>query len=368
YQASTHDFQKMLQDGFNKQQELLKKQQTEHKAEIEKLKADFDTKITKQPKKIPPSVPPKDYEEIHEHYASQGDPNRPEFTKEEFLREVTKLFGTPPVQPKPERLRSSNQTDEIRSLRNEIIEIRNAENQSRDALNQMYNRYKNLSADGHTTNVKSNRIAEPQQNKIVDSPVTTFDKLFPESDDQLLELLSPAMRKKITNPSTKNKWAESIEYMQCRIDDVDIPEGFPDSASECNLMNKALNDALGWDLGTAPNFYLTHNSDHVTKLIGGHKDVPISIIYKDKQGIEHLVTETANIVIIDDGEPDYLLCMGTPYIRKVKGLPDLDKHEFRMTVRGKSYVIPTFTKPTGDISDNQPSSKISSCCTALRNR
>ena len=57
--------------------------------------------------------------------------------------------------------------------------------------------------------------------------------------------------------------------------------------------------------------------------------------------------------------------MGTPYIRKVKGLPDLNKHEFRMTIRDKSYVIPTFTKPIEDISDDQLPSKISSCCTTV---
>ncbi|RHZ59382.1 hypothetical protein Glove_364g86 [Diversispora epigaea] len=129
---------------------------TKQDAEIKKLKVDFETKIIKQTKKTPPTVPPKDYEEIHEHYANQGDP-KSGFSNEKLLREVTKLFGPPSVQPKLERLRSSNQANEIRSLRNEIIEIRNAENQSRDVLNQMYNRYKNLTNDDYTSKVKSNR-------------------------------------------------------------------------------------------------------------------------------------------------------------------------------------------------------------------
>jgi len=173
-------------------------------------------------------------------------------------------------------------------------------------------------------------------------------KLFPESDDQLFQLLSPALREKIINPLTKNKWVESLEYMQCKIEDIDIPEAFSDTASECVLMNKALNNALGWDLGIAPNFILTHNSDHKTKLIGGHKDVPISV--KHKNG---WVTVTVNIVVIDDKETDYLLCLGMPFIRKVKGIPDSDKHEFQMTVRGKSYIIPTFIKPNEDINEDQ---------------
>ncbi|RHZ80453.1 hypothetical protein Glove_135g72 [Diversispora epigaea] len=131
----------------------------------------------------------------------------------------------------------------------------------------------------------------------------------------------------------------------------------------CTVANKALIDALGWGLGNAPNISLTHNSDHITKLIGGHRDVPISVKYIDEQGVEHLITVTGNIVFIDDGKTDYLLCIGAPWIRKVKGIPDLNKHEFRMTVHSKSYVIPTFTKPIGDISEDQPSRKISSRCT-----
>ncbi|CAG8687940.1 18258_t:CDS:2, partial [Dentiscutata erythropus] len=156
----------------------------------------------------------------------------------------------------------------------------------------------------------------------------TMPNLFPELDDQLLELLSPAMRKKIIDLSTKNKWPESLEYMQYRIEDIIIPDGFADTESECLVMNKVLNEALGWNLGMAPNFSLRHNSDHIMKLEGGHKNV----------------TETGHVVI-DDGKPDYLLCLGTPWIQKVQGILDTNKYEFRMIVRGKSYIILTFTKP-----------------------
>ncbi|CAG8795782.1 18500_t:CDS:2, partial [Gigaspora rosea] len=147
-----------------------------------------------------------------------------------------------------------------------------------------------------------------------------------KSDDQLLELLSPAMRKKIIDPSTKNKWAESHEYIQCRIEDIILPDGFADTALGCLVMNKALNEALGWNLGM---------------------DVPIFIKYKNK-----CVTETGHVVI-DNRKPDYLFCLGRPWIQKVQGILDTNKHEFRMIVRGKSYIIPTFTKP---IKDNVSSS------------
>ncbi|CAG8850537.1 17094_t:CDS:1, partial [Racocetra persica] len=123
----------------------------------------------------------------------------------------------------------------------------------------------------------------------------------------LLELLSPAMRKKIIDPSTKNKWAESLEYMQYRIEDIIIPDRFADTASGCLVINKALNEALGWNLEMVPNFFLRHNSDHITKLEGRNKDVLISIKYKNKW-----VTETGHVVVIDDGKLDYLLCLGTP--------------------------------------------------------
>ncbi|CAG8794433.1 12423_t:CDS:1, partial [Dentiscutata erythropus] len=167
--------------------------------------------------------------------------------------------------------------------------------------------------------------------------------LFPESDNQLLELLSPAIRKKIIDPSTKNKWAESLEYMQRRIENIIIPDGFADTASGCFVMNKALNEALGWNLGMALNFSLRHNSDHITKLEGEHKDIPISIKYKNKW-----VTETEHVVVINDGKPNYLLCLEMPWIRKVQEILDTNKNEFRMIVRGKSYIILTFTKPIKD--------------------
>ncbi|CAG8806761.1 26429_t:CDS:2, partial [Racocetra persica] len=151
----------------------------------------------------------------------------------------------------------------------------------------------------------------------------TMPNLFPESDNQLLELLSPAMRKKIIIPSTKNKWAESLEYVQYRIEDIIIPDRME-----------------SWD-GT--NFSLRHNSDHITKLEGEYKDVPISIKYKNKW-----VTKTGHVVVIDDRKPDYLLCLRTPWIRKVQGILDTNKHKFRIIVHRKSYIIPTFTKPIKD--------------------
>ncbi|CAG8822731.1 6459_t:CDS:2, partial [Dentiscutata erythropus] len=63
-------------------------------------------------------------------------------------------------------------------------------------------------------------------------------------DDQLLELLSPAMRKKIIDPSTKNKWAKSLEYMQCKIKDIIIPDGFADTVSGLIRDNNSKNQTF----------------------------------------------------------------------------------------------------------------------------
>ncbi|CAG8804071.1 28450_t:CDS:2, partial [Dentiscutata erythropus] len=72
----------------------------------------------------------------------------------------------------------------------------------------------------NSDNSKEDKVTESKQNEKV-----TMPNLFLESDNQLLELLSLAMRKKIIDPSTKNKWPKSLEYMQCRIEDIIIPDG-----------------------------------------------------------------------------------------------------------------------------------------------
>ncbi|CAG8470311.1 5712_t:CDS:2 [Diversispora eburnea] len=170
----------------------------------------------------------------------------------------------------------------------------------------MTNRFKNLSKGDHTTTVKSNRTGfvplesifnnddENEEDKICRFTSDYFWQTFSKIRRSTIEIIIPAMRDKIMNPSSENK------------------------------------------------------------------DVPISVKYKDE-----IITVTGNVVVIDDRKTDYFLCIGMPWIQKVKEIPDINKHEFQMTVRSKFYVIPTFTKPTEDISMDQPSSKISSCCTSV---
>ncbi|KAF0471687.1 hypothetical protein F8M41_025142 [Gigaspora margarita] len=112
--------------------------------------------------------------------------------------------------------------------------------------------------------------------------------------------------------------------MQCRIEDIIIPDGFANTASGCLVINKVLNEALEWNLGMAPNFSLRHNSNHIMKLVGGYKDVPISIKYKNKW-----VTKTGHIVVIDDGKPNYFFCLEIPWIRKVQGILNTTNMNFK---------------------------------------
>ncbi|CAG8737634.1 14524_t:CDS:1, partial [Acaulospora morrowiae] len=62
----------------------------------------------------------------------------------------------------------------------------------------------------------------------------------------------------------------------------------------------------------------------------------------DKDG--KTVTATGNFTRIDNGEPEPMLCLGMTWIRKVQGIVDPNKNQFRMKLHGKSYIIPTFSK------------------------
>ncbi|CAG8464659.1 13324_t:CDS:10 [Cetraspora pellucida] len=153
---------------------------------------------------------------------------------------------------------------------------------------------------------EEDEVTESKQNEKV-----TMPNLFPKLDDQLLELLSSAMQKKIIDPSTKNKWAESLEYMQCRIKDIIISDGFVNTASECLVMNKTLNEALGWNLGMAPNFSLKHNSNYIMKL-GGHKDIntkeePTSNKKKESQVFDLFTEDLKKNIIDSDKQIDFFL-------------------------------------------------------------
>ncbi|UZO00482.1 uncharacterized protein OCT59_011613 [Rhizophagus irregularis] len=166
----------------------------------------------------------------------------------------------------------------------------------------------------------------------------TYDELFPK--------LLPAMRKMCQSHTVQKKESisdelfSSLQYLNAKIDDLMISNSFLDSASEFGGANDATINALGWKADKPSDFAIKGNSKHITDSLGWFTDVPISI--KDKDG--KTVTATGNFTHIDNGEPEPMLCLGMTWIRKVQGVLDPNKNQFRMKLHGKAYIIPTFSK------------------------
>jgi hypothetical protein len=68
--------------------------------------------------------------------------------------------------------------------------------------------------------------------------------------------------------------------------------------------------------------------------------VPVTL--KDKEN--KTVTVIGNFVCIDNGETEPMLFFGMSNIRKVQGVPEPNKNQFRIKLHGKTYIIPTFSK------------------------
>ncbi|CAG8655953.1 7887_t:CDS:2, partial [Paraglomus brasilianum] len=113
-----------------------------------------------------------------------------------------------------------------------------------------------------------------------------------------------------------------------------------DGGSKIGGVNDATINALGWKADKPSDFAIKGNSKHITESLGWFTDVPVSI--KDKDG--KTVTAIGNFTHIDNGEPEPMLCLGMTWIRKVQGIFDPNKNQFRMKLHGKSYIIPTFNK------------------------
>ena len=57
-----------------------------------------------------------------------------------------------------------------------------------------------------------------------------------------------------------------------------------------------------------------------------------------------IITIIGNYACVDNGVLKPMLWLGTTGIRKVKGISDLTKNQFRIEDHGKTYIIPTFSK------------------------
>ncbi|RIB04288.1 hypothetical protein C2G38_2222777 [Gigaspora rosea] len=151
----------------------------------------------------------------------------------------------------------------------------------------------------------------------------SYNVMPPKTYDQLMNSLSPAMQKNIT------------------INDLTISNSFLDPGSEFGAVNDATIKALEWENDKQSDFAIkSDNSKHITKSLGWIIDVPVSI--KDKA--EKTVTVSGNFARINNGEPEPMLCLGMTWIRKVQGILDPNRNQFRMKLHGKTYTIPTFSK------------------------
>ena len=171
----------------------------------------------------------------------------------------------------------------------------------------------------------------------------------PETYNELLPKLSPAMRKMCQShivqekESKSDEWFSSLQYLNASINDLSISESFLDNGSEFGALNDATINALGWKADKPSDFDIKGNSKYITESLGWFTDVPVSI--KDKDG--KTVTATGNFARIDNGESEPMLCIGMTWIRKVHGVLDPSKNQFRMKLHGKTYTISTFSNPPG---------------------
>ncbi|PKK58240.1 hypothetical protein RhiirC2_857881 [Rhizophagus irregularis] len=110
--------------------------------------------------------------------------------------------------------------------------------------------------------------------------------------------------------------------------------------SEFGGINDPAIKALGWKADKPSNFAIKGNSKHITDSLGWYTDVPVTL--KDKEN--KTVTVIGNFVRIDNGETEPMLFFGMSNIRKLQGVPEPNKNQFRIKLHGKAYIIPTFSK------------------------
>jgi len=153
-------------------QAMFDKQDAKHKAEMEKLKAEFESKMSQQPKKSRPPVPPKDYEQLLGFYEGAGDPRWSNPSREERLEWMDKAFP-PPIATKPERLRSTNQSTRINRMEEGL-------NETREAMNQLTEEFQKL-------NIRKGNIAKSNFNRSYFTPlkpINLYSNLANEEDKE----------------------------------------------------------------------------------------------------------------------------------------------------------------------------------------
>jgi hypothetical protein len=177
--------------------------------------------------------------------------------------------------------------------------------------------------------------------------ITPLESSQPETYDQLLSKLSLPIQKmclsqKIQEEELKesDEWLLSLQYLNASINDLPISESFLDNGSEFGCMSDPAIKALGWKADKPSNFAIKGSSKHITDSLGWYTDVSVTL--KDKE--DKTVTVIGNFVRIDNGETESMLFFGMSNIRKVQGVLEPNKNQFRIKLHGKTYIIPTFSK------------------------
>ncbi|GES81413.1 hypothetical protein GLOIN_2v1848971 [Rhizophagus clarus] len=137
-----------------------------------------------------------------------------------------------------------------------------------------------------------------------------------------------------------DEWFSSLQYLNASINDLLISESFLDNGSKFGGINDPAIKALGWKADKPSNFAIKDNSKHITDSLGWYTDVPVTL--KDKE--DKTVTIIGNFVRIDNGETEPMIFFGMSNIRKLQGVPEPNKNQFRIKLHGKDTIMLCLTE------------------------
>ncbi|CAG8549849.1 16030_t:CDS:2 [Cetraspora pellucida] len=354
---SLEDMQKAIQNA-------LAQQKTEYQSLLEKQKNDFQSQMAQQSVAQKAQAPaPQIVEPVRQPRGPPSSLKTEEGMKNYYVAEFLKDLGIlnkndldadypvkPFQRPRSERLYSSNQNARIDRIESKIDEIGQMtsqfgrmmlDNQSKKPVAKSnFTRYYPQLPSTRSQYTPPTSDNEEDNNSGYDEE----NNSQPETYDELIPKLSPAMRKMCLSRKApekeSDKWFSSLQYLNANINDLAISESFLDPGSEFGGINDPAIKALGWKADKPSDFAIKGNSKHITDSLGWYTDVPVTM--KDEEG--KTVTVIGNFVRIDNGEPEPMLFLGMSNIRKLQGVPEPNKNQFRIKLHGKTYVIPTFSK------------------------
>src|SRR5687767_1722973 len=132
-----------------------------------------------------------------------------------------------------------------------------------------------------------------------------------------------------------DEWLSSLQYLNANINDLTISESFLDLSSEFGGINDPAIKALEWKADKPSNFAIKSNSKHITDSLEWYTDIPVTL--KDKEN--KTITVIGNFVRIDNGKTEPMLFFGMSNIRKVQGVLEPNKNQFRIKLHRKTYTV-----------------------------